>query len=331
MPKKLWFDIVNSSHAQFFRPLVEEFMDQHEVVITTRDLAETNKLVKRCGFEYRCYGGHWGKRKTLKIMGHLSRTFWMLFYVKGFDYAFSHGSVSPIALKKIFRSQLISIYDNEYADSFKMLGKHSDHFFVPSILKKEAEAVKGRSTVLHTFDGVKEQIYLADFEGDRKEISSVPFKNYLVVRPEAYKSDYVDVDDILAYDLTKKLTKHDYNVVFLPRYDEYPSWMKDHDNIFIPSETLDGKHLSWFSNGVLTGSGTFAREAGVLGVPSVSFYPSKPLKVDLWMNKNGYIHRSRDISDILNYLEDAERKDGILKEAIQIRKDFFESIKNIID
>ncbi len=331
MQKKLWFDIVNSSHAQFFRPFVEEFKDQYKLVITTRDLAETNNLVQKYGIEYRCYGKHWGKVKSLKIMGHLCRTASMMYCVRGFDYAFSHGSVSPIALKKIFRGDLIAMYDNEHADSFKMLGKHSDHFFVPFVLKEDAEQVINRSTELHTYDGVKEQLYLADFKGDRGEISSVPFENYLVVRPEAWRSDYVDVDKVLAYDLTKELVEHGHNVVFLPRYGEYPRWIKENENIFIPEKTLDGKHLSWFSNGVLTGSGTFAREAGVLGVPSVSFYPNKPLKVDLWMNKKGYIHRSRDIPDILNYLDETKRNHGLLKNAKEVKEKFFTTINEIIE
>ncbi len=330
MSKKLWFDIVNSSHAQFFRPFVEEFNSVNELVITTRDLAETNTLVNDYGVAYRCFGQHWGKNKSMKIMGYLSRSLKMMWCVRGFDYAFTHGSVSPIALKKCYLSKLISFYDNEYADSFSMLGKHSDHFFVPSILEKEAEKVKGKSTILHTFQGFKEQIYLADFEPDKKEIASIPFDSYLVVRPEAWKSDYVNVDKILAYDLTKELVENGHQVVFLSRYGKYPSWMKKEKDIYVPPKAVDGKQLSWFSHGVLTGSGTLAREAGVLGVPSVSFYPCDPLKVDIWMEKNGYIHRSRDIRDILNYLNNAERDTGLLKEAEKVSKDFFKSVGEII-
>jgi len=331
MPKKLWFDIVNSSHAQFFRPFIEEFNGDHEPVITTRDLAETNNLVDKYGMDYRCYGQHWGKNKGLKVMGYFSRSFRMMWCVRGFDYAFSHGSVSPIALKKLYRSKLVSFYDNEYADSFKMLGEHSDHFFVPSILNGNAERVQGRGTELHPFEGVKEQIYLADFEPNKEEISSVPFQSYVVVRPEAWKSDYVDVDTVLAYELTKELVKKGYNVVYLSRYGNNPSWMNKEKKIYIPSTAIDGRHLSWFSDGVLTGSGTLAREAGVLGVPSVSFYPCKPLSVDLWMSERGYIFRSREIPEILEYLENAEKKPGLLNEAKDVRDKFFSSVRSIID
>ncbi|GEM_PF-6636126 len=330
MSKKLWFDIVNSSHAQFFRPFVDEFNSVNELVITTRDLAETNSLVNGYGLEYRCFGQHWGKKKSMKIIGYLSRSLRMMWCVKGFDFALSHGSVSPIALKKLYWGKLISFYDNEYADSFKMLGKHSDHFFVPSILEEQGDKVKGEKTQLYTFDGVKEQIYLADFEPNKDEISSIPFQNYVVVRPEAWKSDYVDVKKILAYDLTKELVKEGYNVVFLSRYGKYPNWMEREDKIHVPPKALDGRQLSWFSSGVLTGSGTLAREAGVLGVPSVSFYPEKPLKVDTWMNKEGYIHRSRDIPNILGYLDTAERNPGLLKDAKKVKNDFFKSIEGII-
>ncbi|MFO8109949.1 MAG: DUF354 domain-containing protein [Thermoplasmata archaeon] len=331
MKKKLWFDIVNSSQALFFRPIVDELKDDHKVVITTRDLAETNNLVKKYGLEYKCFGQHWDKRKSFIIMVLLTRPIRLYPYVKNYDFAFSHGSVAPIPLRKIFRNKLISSYDNEHADSFKLLAKHSDYFLVPKILKNEANKYSSKNTKIFTFDGVKEQVYLADFQPDRDEISRVPFQNYILVRPEAWRSDYVDIENILAYKLTKELIKNNHNVVYLPRYGKYPSWMKDDKKIYIPSKTLDGTQLCWFSDGVLTGSGTLAREAGVLGLPAISFYPSKPLKVDIWLSKNGYIRRSRDFSDIIKYLKTAEKNPGLLKDAKNVKDDFFRTIKDIIE
>lgn len=330
MSKKIWFDIVNSSQAQFFRPFVEEFRDGNELIITTRDLSETNNLVGEYGLGYRCFGGHLGTNKALKIWGHLWRTLMMTGYVRGFDHVFSHGSVSPIALKKIYRGELISFFDNEHSDSFGMLGKHSDHFFVPHVLEKDARAVLGIKTRLKTYPGVKEQIYMADFVPDRNKISSIPFEQYVVVRPEAWKSDYVDNKSILAYDLTNALVEAGYNVVFLPRYGDHPPWMDGEERVFVPGKALDGKQLCWFSRGVLTGSGTLAREAGTMGVPSVSFYPSKPLKVDLWMNEQGHIHRSRDLTDILEYLEDGKKRKGLMGTARDVRDHILRHVHEMI-
>jgi len=330
MTKKIWIDIVNSSQAQFFRPFVEELYESYDIVITTRDFAETNELVSKYGVDYKCVSRYVDTWKTFKILYFASRALRIFFHVKNFDFVFTHGSASPIFLKRICNGKWISSYDNEYADSFKIFCKHSDFFIVPKILEKRANSIRKSSTKIFTYPGIKEQIYLADFKPSKNAISSIPFENYIVVRPEAWKSDYVNIDKILAYRLTKELAERNYNIVYLSRYRDYPRWINNYDNIYVPQKAIDGKQLVWFSNGVLTGSGTLAREAGVLGVPSVSFYPGKPLKVDLWMEEKGFIYRSRDLKKILNYLKISENKSDLLSEAMDVKTEFFDVFIDIV-
>ena len=49
------------------------------------------------------------------------------------------------------------------------------------------------------------------------------------------------------------------------------------DGIYCPANVLDGLTAIASSGGVLTGSGTMAREAAVYGVPAVSFFPNNDL------------------------------------------------------
>jgi predicted glycosyltransferase len=55
---------------------------------------------------------------------------------------------------------------------------------------------------------------------------------------------------------------------------------------------------------MLTGAGTFAREAALLGTPAVSFFPGKTfLTVDEVMQEKGWEFKSRDVDEIYKYVK----------------------------
>ena len=54
---------------------------------------------------------------------------------------------------------------------------------------------------------------------------------------------------------------------------------------------------------MLTGAGTFAREAALLGVPAVSFFPRNEfLTVDVVLQEQGKEFKSRDPQEIREYV-----------------------------
>ncbi len=327
--RTLWFDLTNTSHVHFFHPFIEEFKDEYDIIVTTRDLAETRALLNGHSTEYRNYGEYSGDNKLLKVLGHFYRGLTMLPHLKDIDVAFSHGSPSPIMLKYLKSAKLISSYDNEHAMSFDLLSSHSDTFIVPKILGPLSTAKAGNGTVVTTYPGFKEQIYLADFKPDQTIKDNIPFDDYLVLRAEAWKSDYVKNGVIKAFDIARRLVKEGYNLVFLPRYGVSPGWMKRSENVYV-SPPVNGPQLCWYSGGVLTGSGTLAREAAVLGVPAVSFYSCEPLKVDLSLASKGMILRSGDPDEIIEYLEGAVKSNGLMNDAHRVRRCVLKKIKDIV-
>lgn len=327
--RKLWFDLTNTSHVHFFRPFIDEFGDDFDIIVTTRDFAETRALLNGHGLSHRNYGEYSGDNKILKILGHFIRGLNILPDLKKVDFAFSHGSPSPIMLKYIKNARLISSYDNEHAMSFDLLSTHSDVFMVPEILETISLKKSGSKTDITTYPGVKEQIYLAGFVPDREQIGSIPFDEYIVLRAEAWKSDYVKNGEVRAFDIAKRLVEEGHNIIFLPRYGIVPSWMKKNENIFI-SPPVNGPQLCWHSSGVLTGSGTLAREAAVLGVPSVSFYSNEPLAVDLFLESKGMMLRSGEPNDILKYLDKGRKGKGLIHEADMVRRCVLKKVCDIV-
>ncbi len=327
--RTLWFDLTNTSHVHFFHPFIEELKDENNIIVTTRDLAETRALLNGLDIEHDNFGEYSGDNKLLKISGHFLRGFKMLPFLKEVDFAFSHGSPSPIMIKYIKDAKLISSYDNEHAMSYDLLLDHSDHLIVPEVLGRESKDKANNSTEVSTYPGIKEQIYLADFKPDSTIKDAIPFDDYLVLRAEAWKSDYVKNDVVRAFDIAKRLVKEGYNIVFLPRYGTAPDWMNNSKNVYV-SPPVNGPQLCWYSEGVLTGSGTLAREAAVLGIPSVSFYSNKPLKVDLHLESKGMVLRSGDVDEIVEYLEKAKKGKGLLKDAHKVRDCILKMVEEIV-
>jgi predicted glycosyltransferase len=77
---------------------------------------------------------------------------------------------------------------------------------------------------------------------------------------------------------------------------------------------------------MLTGAGTFAREAALLGVPAVSFFPRNEfLTVDVVLQEQGKQFKSRSPQEIKQYVDTAQRTQGntarseqVLAEVLQI-------------
>ena len=82
---------------------------------------------------------------------------------------------------------------------------------------------------------------------------------------------------------------------------------------------------------MLTGAGTFAREAALLGTPAVSFFPGKVfLTVDKIMQERGWEFKSRDINKIYEYVKDAKKRSDQVNKSKKVKDEVINIIKQII-
>ena len=69
MKMKIWIDLTNSPHINFFKPFIRFWeSDGIEIIITARDLGNTIGLIKQNGWDYKEVGGHAGKNSIKKIL-----------------------------------------------------------------------------------------------------------------------------------------------------------------------------------------------------------------------------------------------------------------------
>ena len=303
--KRIWIDLLNPSHPLFFGTIIEELSQNYEISTTIRERGETVKLAEQMGINGKVMGKDYEDpaRKTLSIF---FRTISLFLRAPGYDVALSFENPMSVVSSRMRFKRSILMLDNDLKykiegnlvqdleSKFKagatkiIVPKACEETFLPHVKKDR----------LITYDGYKEDVYIASYFPDDNFRERLPFDDYYVIRPEAMASFYVQGKGSLVPGLLEKFTREGKNIVLLPRDAGDKKFIKEKDNIHIPREPLNGLDLIYHSRGVLTGSGTMAREAAVMGRKAVSFFPNETLlSVDQDLIEKGRMIHSRDIDE----------------------------------
>ncbi|MDD2262118.1 MAG: DUF354 domain-containing protein, partial [Clostridia bacterium] len=114
MNKTIWFDITNTPHINFFKPLIMRLREDYKLIYSLKDFAETVPLFEKdIREEYVLIGTHKGKNKCSKVLGMLSRISKLNSSISHFDIKISIGGDSSNYLAKIRRKKSITFDDNE--------------------------------------------------------------------------------------------------------------------------------------------------------------------------------------------------------------------------
>lgn len=324
---KIWIDVTNTPHVNVLMPIIRHLESKgHELIITARDFSETLPLLEKNGIKPIVYGKYKGKNRIKKVLGLFSRIFTLLFNVPKFDLAFSLGGNFTSTVAWLRRKKSIVFSDNDISFKFFSFAL-SDYFIFPFYFKyqkiQKKYHIKDRQ--IKTFQGFKEDIYIADYVPDPNFMKQLPFTDFVTIRPENLKASYVPKDSVtIVPQLFEKFK--DENILFLPRYEEEKKYAEGFSNVWYPEGPLPGLDVCYNTKAMMTGAGTFAREAALLGVPAVSFFPSPVfLTVDEVMQEMGIEFKSRNPEEIYRYVKDAkkgessqERSKKVLKEVLDI-------------
>ncbi|MCF8297656.1 MAG: DUF354 domain-containing protein [Saprospiraceae bacterium] len=329
---KIWFDITNTPHVHFFVPLIRHLQIKHEVFVTARDFSETLPLLEKNNISYILIGNHKGKSKVKKVLGLVNRIISLLFIVPKFDISVSIGGqiTTPVSFIRGKPSLVFTDNDTSYKYHSYKLGSY---FIFPSYFdcKSVMDNYKVKRSQIFTYNGFKEDVYIAGFSPDEFFLNQIPFENFITIRPENLKASYVPTDAVsIVPELFKEFENE--NILFLPRYKEEEKYAEGYSNIFIPKSPLSGLDVCYHTKAMLTGAGTFAREAALLGTPAVSFFPGKVfLTVDIIMQQKGWEFKSRNTSEIKEYVDSVQRKDSQTARSKDVLKEVLEILDAIID
>src|SRR3990172_1380603 len=99
---KIWFDVTNSPHVNFFAEMINDLGRKHEIIITARPLANTVELLDLHRFSYSIVGGHYGQNSVKKGTGFFLRALQLYSFLhpREMDVAISHSSFySPVVAR----------------------------------------------------------------------------------------------------------------------------------------------------------------------------------------------------------------------------------------
>lgn len=332
---KIWIDITNTPHVNTLMPIIRHLQAKgHELIFTARDFSETLPLLAKHNISPLVYGQYKGKSRVRKVMGLLERMWMLIFKLPKFDLALSLGGNYTSAIAWLRRKKSIVFSDNDI--SFKFFSFAMGSYFIFPFYFKYQNIQKRyhiKDKQIKTFNGFKEDIYIADYTPDPKFLDKLPFKEFITIRPENLKASYVPKDSVTIVPQLFKQFK-DRNILFLPRYEEEKKYAEGYPNVWYPAGPLSGLDVCYYTTAMLTGAGTFAREAALLGVPAVSFFPNPVfLTVDEVMQQMGIEFKSRSPKDIKTYVDGAKRQEAsterskkVLEEVLQIVDDIVEEI-----
>ena len=329
---KIWFDFSNPPHVNLFLPLLKHFEKKGiKTHSTARDFVETKGLLNKYQIQFQLFGRHGGKNRFAKIYNLLKRNYKLYQNLPSFDFNIS-SSFEAAQVSWLKRRPAIFFDDNEIAPNW-VYSKFVKYVFIPVHIDKKAFTKNGiHKTKIIQYNGYKENIYIANYRPDPDFIKSLPFESFITIRPENLKASYVpDGAESIVPKLVEMLIEKGFNILYLPRYEDDKRYVREHPQLFIPNDPLNGLDICYYSRAVLTGAGTFAREAAILGTPAISFFAGKKLlSVDQSMIKSKMMYHSRNINTIVELISKAKKTKPQFEKSKLVQNEVIELLEEII-
>jgi predicted glycosyltransferase len=305
-PLRIWVDLANSPQVLFFLPLIRRWTSEgHSIAITTRPYAQTVALGDHHGLSHTPIGLH-GGTSLGRIGGQLLRRARLLrrwARSQRFDLAVSHNSYAQIVAARTLGLRVATSMDYEFQAANHLAFRLADRVVVPRCFPAGLLRRFGAGGKARPYDGIKEEMYLADFTPTpdfRAAHGFAPHRILVVVRPAADWALYHRFENRLAPLLLERLSGMDgVDVLFLPRVPEQGDLAQQlYPRIQLPARAVDGPDLLASADAVFSAGGTMAREAAVLGTPAFSLFAGRTPAVDELLVRQGRLTILRTREDL---------------------------------
>jgi len=193
---RIWFDISNSPHVLMFKDLINDLkLKGHDIVITSRPLANTIELLNQNNIKHTPVGIHYGKNFIMKFLGYPIRVFYLWKYLKDkkIDLAVSQSSFHSPLVSYLLGVSSIYTNDNEHAIGNIPAFVFANRIFVPeSFVFSKIGLMERIQKKVKRYPGIKEGIYLwrksENVLLDQNDFLKQPKR--LFVRPEPSTAQY---------------------------------------------------------------------------------------------------------------------------------------------
>lgn len=313
---KIWFDLSNSPHINMFHDLIRELeSDGHEIIITSRPLANTVQLLDQRGLKHTVIGEHYGKNIYKKIFGYPIRVLQLRKFLAPLkpDLAISQSSFHSPIVAKLLGIPSIYTNDNEHAMGNKPAFIFASKILIPENLAIEKIAKLGvNAKKITQYPGVKEGIYLWS-KGERiqqKRKANTDHTIKIFIRPEPQTAQYYKGKENFLDEMLLTL-QHKYKICVLTRDNQqYIHYKQDKfEKLNVPEKPIDFETIATECTIFIGAGGSMTRELAILGIPTISVYQDELLDVD------GYLLEKKLMRHEPNLTE--EKVDSFLNELNQ--------------
>lgn len=284
---KIWFDISNSPQVHLFKDMMEDLKQQgHEIVVTSRPLANTIELLDNENIKHTIVGKHYGKKLISKLFGYPIRVYrlWHFLRNKKIDLSVSQSSFHAPVAAKLLGIKSIYTNDNEHA-----VGNVPAFLFASNILLPQHFKIHNTlllrliSKKIINYPGVKEGIYLwrKSYLKQNRNDHDLQKSYKVYIRPEPSTAQYYNGGENFLDDFILQ-SKDQHKITVLPRNEEqrrhYAS--PQFKGIDMPKTVLLFDDIVKDCSVFIGAGGSMTREMALVGIPTLSVYQDKLLSVD---------------------------------------------------
>jgi uncharacterized protein len=307
---KIWIDLSNSPHPLLFAPIVARLEGLgHTVRLTARDNAQTVELARQRWDDVIVIGGPSKGGRAAKARATLSRIRRLAAWARRErpDVALSHNSYAQIVAARAMGIRTVTAMDYEHQPANHLAFRLAHVVLLPAALRGAGVRRQGASPrKLRLYEGLKEEIYLGDFQPDRGILAAAgvergPRTVVVVARTPPSGALYHRSDNPLFVEALRAISSvPEARCVVLARRPEQREAIADLSlpNVAIPERALDARSLMHASDLILGAGGTMTREGALLGVPTLSLFAGRTPAVDRWLEERGALRRLVEVGDL---------------------------------
>jgi len=310
---KIWIDVLTPKQAKLFAHMIKRGLYRYRVFVTARDYEYTVAVLRRYGVEPIVVGGY-GHDLRSKLVKEVERMKQLLEVVGDFDIliAFPNPAASRIAFG--LRRPYIALTDSPHSVAPSRLSLPlADAVVFPSCIPRgEISRFVYPGTLLEAYRGVDEVEWIKDFHPSMeviKELDLEPWR-YIVARPPEYRASYYEhASSVVAEfeQIVKACLEREIAVVYMPRYgdDSLLRKFRGCKGFIVPDPAvgIEGSNVLYYAVAAVTGGGTIAREAALLGTLGISLFPHE-MYVDKFIELLGLPHaKVRSAEEAMKLIE----------------------------
>ncbi len=301
---KVWIDLTNSPHVLVMRPVIDDLRTRgHEVQVTARDFGQTLGLCERFGIAHTAIGRHRGGGLAAKARGLAARSVALTRWAarRHFDLALGHGSNDITVAAALLRIPCATTFDYEWATvQHNVNCRLVQAVVVPAAIPPERLYRYGARGKIRTYEGLKEEYYLSDFEPDDAVLAGLGLdrsRPIAVVRTPPAVSLYHRFENDLFASVLDRLRGT--QTVVMPRTPEQRAELEQSGGVVVPDGAIDAQSLIAYADLVVSAGGTMNREAVALRTPVFTVFEGRLGAVDEGLIADGRLRLLRNPDEVV--------------------------------